>query len=477
MKNNEVTTQGNYMKGFIPFAIAAAVLSLCGGFTAAVPASIAKSWGMGDSNATTWITLAFAFGSAGMAPIMGKLGDVLCRRVAILTGITIMALGELLIGICPDGLFSLLLIARFILGCGAATIAPVVISYILTEFPKDKIGKGFSIYMFIASAMVIFGPTLGGIVIKFYGWRLVMYLCVAFLALAFVLCMVMVKKGTPNKDGLAGFDVMGSVLVLIFFSLFLSIPSFGQSNGWTSKETLICVGTALVALVLMVMREKKAENPILNGRFMARKQFVLPVIALFLTQGLMQSCMTNIIVFVQNTQNDPTLSGIATSVMYVGMALGSIAIGPMADKKEPRVVAAAALVFVAIGAAIQMVFTGTTGLAIFSLSLFLIGLGLGGNATIFMKVALSGLDAASAGAGSGTYNMFRDMSAPFGVALFVPMFTSGMQQLMSTGVELVPAAVSAIHKTALVQVVCVVIGIVVCFMIPKIYNGEEKAQA
>ena len=462
------------MKGYIPFAIAAAVLSLCGGFTAAVPASIAESWGMGNSNATTWITLAFAFGSAGMAPIMGKLGDVLGRRTAILIGIGIFGLGELLIGLCPVGAFIPLLLFRFILGSGASMIAPVVISYILTEFPQDKIGKGFSIYMFIASAMVIFGPTLGGIVIKMSGWRLVMYICVALCVIAFLLCMVMVKKGASDKKCLAGFDVAGSVLVLIFFSLFLCIPSFGQSSGWLSKETLICIGAAVVALILMVMREKRAAMPILNGKFMARKEFILPVIALFLTQGLMQSCMTNIIVFVQYTQADPTLSGIATSVMYVGMAIGSIAIGPLADKKEPRVVAAGALVLVAAGAAVQLVFNGTTSLAVFSAALFLIGLGLGGNATIFMKVALSGLDAASAGAGSGTYNMFRDMSAPFGVALFVPMFTAGMQQRIASGMEVVPAAVSAIHKTAWIQVICVIVGIVVCFMLPKIYKKEES---
>ncbi len=465
------------MKGFIPFAIAAAVLSLCGGFTAAVPASIAESWGMGESNATTWITLAFAFGSAGMAPIMGKLGDVLGRRTAILIGIAIFGVGELLIGLCPVGAFIPLLLFRFILGSGASMIAPVVISYILTEFPQDKMGKGLSIYMFIASAMVIFGPTLGGIVIKHSGWRLVMYICVALCVIAFLLCMAMVKKGASDKKCLAGFDVAGSVLVLIFFSLFLCIPSFGQSSGWSSKETLICIGAAVLALLLMVMREKRAAMPILNGKFMARKQFILPVIALFLTQGLMQSCMTNIIVFVQFTQNDPTLSGIATSVMYIGMAVGSIAIGPLADKREPRGVAAGALVLVAAGAAVQLVFNGTTSLAIFSLSLFLIGLGLGGNATIFMKVALSGLDAASAGAGTGTYNMFRDMSAPFGVAVFVPMFTSGMQQRIASGMEVVPAAVTAIHRTAWVQIVCVIIGIVVCFLLPKIYAKKEKTCA
>lgn len=140
--------------------------------------------------------------------------------------------------------------------------------------------------------------------------------------------------------------------------------------------------------------------------------------------------------------------------------------------------AAAALVFVAAGAALQMLFVAETGLLLMCAAMFLIGLGLGGNGTIFLKVVLSGLDPKLAGSGSGTYNVFRDMSAPFGVALFVPLFSggmvSGMQALMGQGMEQntakIQAAVEALHSTALVQVICVAAGIGVCLLLPKIYR-------
>src|SRR5699024_1147451 len=133
-------------------------------------------------------------------------------------------------------------------------------------------------------------------------------------------------------------------------------------SGWMAVPTLICAALGVVSLIILLAIEKKAENPILNGKFMARKRFVLPVVVLFLSQGLLQSCMTNIIMFSIYTTGDRTLSGIATSVMYIGMALGTIVIGPMADKKEPRGVAGIALVFVAAGAALQMLFSVNTPL-------------------------------------------------------------------------------------------------------------------
>lgn len=78
-------------------------------------------------------------------------------------------------------------------------------------------------------------------------------------------------------------------------------------------------------------------QPILPGSFMKRGAFILSVLALFLTQGLMQANMTNTIVFVNYTQPDNTaVSGYAISVMYVGMSLGAVILGPLADRFEPK---------------------------------------------------------------------------------------------------------------------------------------------
>ena len=475
----ETTTNNNYMKGFIPYAIAAGILSLCGGFNAAVPANITTAWDM--SQFLTFVTLAYSLGAAALAPIMGKLGDVLGRRTTLLVSMGLYTLGHLVSAILPDGSIYLLMFCRFMVGVGAAGIAPVVMAYIMMEFPPEKMGQGFTIYMLIACGMVVFGPTLGGIVLAKTSWRIVMWIDVAMCAASLLAVIMLIKKDNGPKKTLEGFDYVGAVCVLLFFSMVLCIPTFGQQNGWTSTPTLVCVAVALISGIALFATEKKAQNPIINGAFMARKQFILPVIVLFLSQGLLQSCMTNIITFSIYTTGDRTLSGIATSVMYIGMALGTIVLGPQADKKEPRTVAALALVFVAIGAGLQMMFTATTGLALMCASMFFIGLGLGGNGTIFMKVVLSGCSPELAGSGSGTYNVFRDMSAPFGVALFVPMFS----QKCDVGTLFNPAStpealgaaiqgcVDALHSVALVQVICVAAGIVVCFMLPKIYENKE----
>jgi hypothetical protein len=106
-------------------------------------------------------------------------------------------------------------------------------------------------------------------------------------------------------------------------------------------------------------------------------------------------------------------------------------------------------------------------------SLGILGFGLGGNGTIFMKVVLSGLPPQEAGAGTGTYGLFRDLAAPFGVAVFVPLFTNQVSALIADGTAEAAAAVQSAHMLAVTENFCVAVGIVAVFFLPKIRNSGE----
>lgn len=78
--------------------------------------------------------------------------------------------------------------------------------------------------------------------------------------------------------------------------------------------------------------------------------------------------------------------------------------------------------------------------------------------------------------------MFRDLSAPFGVAVFVPMFTNRITALipaetaagLSETAAAAAAAVNSIRALAVVELVCVVLGIVLVRMLPKIHTKAKE---
>ena len=454
-----------YKQGFIPYALAALLIGLVGGFSTVLGPAFVQDIGIAYNN-TTWTALAQAMSTAACAPILGKVGDVIGRRKTLLLGIAVFTLGNLLSALATSLVF--MMVSRFIVGIGTAAMGPVILAYIATEFPQDKIAKGFSLYMLLSSASVIIGPTIGGLIVSSYGWRTMLWVCVAICAAIFAGCVLTSRKQTPVKKPLQNFDVSGAVLILIFFSLLLCIPSFGQNFGWASAPFLIVLVLAIVSLIGLVLAERRSPYPILSGSFITRSAFILSVLALFLTQGLMQANMTNTIVFVNYTQpNNTVISGYAISVMYIGMSLGAIILGPLADRFEPKRILIVSFLLTGIGCGILLLFTEVTSVFLLMASLGVLGFGLGGNGTIFMKVVLSGLTPQAAGAGTGTYGLFRDLAAPFGVAVFVPLFTNQITGRIAAGSAEASAAVASIHFLAIAEIICVALGIVAVLFLPK----------
>ena len=459
-----------YKTGFIPYALAAFLIGIVGGFSTVLGPAFVQDIGIAYNN-TTWTALAQAMSTAACAPVLGKLGDVIGRRTTLLLGIAVYGIGNGLSALADSLLF--MMISRFIVGIGSAAVTPVVLAYIVTEFPQNAVAKGFSLYMLISSASVVFGPTLGGLMIQAYGWRAMIWVCVIISAIVFLVCLITHDKTGVSRKSLTDFDGTGALLVLIFFSLVLCIPSFGQNFGWSSIAFLGVLIAAVISLAELILAEKRAKNPILPGSFIKRKAFILSVLALFLTQGLMQANMTNIIVFVNYTQPDNSvISGYAISIMYLGMSLGAVILGPLADRWEPKVVLTGSLILTGIGCGIMLLFSTGTSVLLLALSLGILGFGLGGNGTIFMKVVLSGVPAGQAGAGTGTYGLFRDLAAPFGVAVFVPMFTNQITDLIAAGTDAPTAAVSSIEILATTELFCVAAGIAIVLMLPKIQNSK-----
>ena len=461
----------DYKRGFIPYALAALLIGLVGGFSTVLGPAFVQDIGIAYNN-TTWTALAQAMSTAACAPILGKVGDVIGRRKTLLLGIAVFTLGNVLSALANSLLF--MLVARFIVGIGTAAMAPVILAYIATQFPQDKIAKGFSLYMLLSSASVIIGPTIGGLIVSSYGWRSMLWVCVTICAGIFAACILSSKNQISMKKPPQNFDISGAVFVLVFFSLLLCIPSFGQNFGWTSAPFLFVLVAAIASLAGLVLAERKADQPILSGSFIKRSAFILSVLALFLTQGLMQANMTNTIVFVNYTQpNNTAISGYAISVKYVGMSLGAVILGPLADKFAPKRILLGSFLLTGIGCAILLLFTEATSLLVLMAALSVLGFGLGGNGTIFMKVVLSGLTPQEAGAGTGTYGLFRDLAAPFGVAIFVPLFTNQISNRIAAGAVDSAAAVASVHFLAIAEILCVVLGIVAVTLLPKQKTAKE----
>lgn len=459
-----------YRRGFIPYALSAFLIGIVGGFSSVLGPAFVADLGIAYRN-TTWTALAQAVPTAACSPILGQLGDRIGRKQTLLLGLVLFTLGNALSALANS--LWVMIAARFMIGTGTAAMAPVILAYIATQFPPDQTATGFSLYLLISSAAVMIGPTLGSWIISRYGWRSMLWVCTVICMIICALCLALLPKKREERTTTQPFDSSGTIFVFLFFSLLLCVPSFGQNFGWRSPWFVTVLFLALGSLIGLIFSEIHAPFPILPASFLRRKSFLLSVLALILTQCLMQANMTNTIVFVRTTQPDaPDTAGYAISVMYLGMSLGAILLGPLADHAPPKVILLCSMVITGIGCGLIRLFTTATSSALLMASLGMLGLGLGGNGTILMKLALRGLPQNQAGTGTGIYSLFRDLAAPIGVAVLIPLFTNQLTLHASNGFGEAEAAVRAIHTLSFVELLCIIGGILVAMLIPNKPQGE-----
>ena len=72
-----------YLKGFVPYALAAFLIGIVGGFSTVLGPAFVQELGISYNN-TTWTALSQAMSTAACAPILGKMGDVIGHKITLI---------------------------------------------------------------------------------------------------------------------------------------------------------------------------------------------------------------------------------------------------------------------------------------------------------------------------------------------------------------------------------------------------------
>jgi MFS family permease len=173
-------------------------------------------------------TLAFA----ALVIIGARLGDVVGRRRAFLTGLVAFTLASLAGGLAPTPGF--LIVARGVQGAAAALMTPQVLSIIPLQFAGERRARAIGAYSLILAVGVAAGQVIGGLLVGAEllddAWRPALLLN----APVGVAVLLAARRGPPAVGGGPDrrLDVAGSaVLALALLGLVLPL-TFGRDAGW-----------------------------------------------------------------------------------------------------------------------------------------------------------------------------------------------------------------------------------------------------
>jgi MFS family permease len=173
-------------------------------------------------------TLAFA----ALVVIGARLGDVVGRRRAFLTGLQGFTVASLAGGLAPGPAF--LIVARAVQGAAAALMTPQVLSIIQLQFAGERRARAVGAYSLILAVGVAAGQVIGGLLVGAEllddAWRPALLLN----APVGVAVLLAARRGLPAvQDGPERrLDFAGSAaLALALLALVLPL-TFGREAGW-----------------------------------------------------------------------------------------------------------------------------------------------------------------------------------------------------------------------------------------------------
>jgi MFS family permease len=220
--------------GLVLFDVTAVIVAMPG---------ITKDLGFAVAGAA-WVIDAYSLAFTGALLAAGALADRFGRRRSMLAGNAVFLMASIACGAATDGM--LLLAARVVKGVGAAFMVTGAIALVAGVFQDiDQRARAFGIIGVICGVAMALGPTSGGLLASWLGWRWIFYANVPFcFALAFAVPQFVAETKDPHGRSL---DPVGVALLTI--SLGLAIDALLRRDGSLTVRAAGLVGSAATVLL------------------------------------------------------------------------------------------------------------------------------------------------------------------------------------------------------------------------------------
>jgi EmrB/QacA subfamily drug resistance transporter len=227
-----------------------------------------------------WVVGAYALTFASLMLACGMIGDELGRKKVMLTGAGVFCAGSVLAALAPN--IDTLIAARAIMGMGAAASEPGTLSMLRHLYPEARSrSRAIGIWAGTSGLALAMGPVIGGILVGVWSWRGIFWFNLAFgLAALLVAAVILPESADPTaaRVDTAGFFLGSGALAAFVFAI---IDAESAGFGGTDTIALLCVSAVL--LVAFVWRERRAEHPLLDLRFLRMPNFGTPIVVAFCT--------------------------------------------------------------------------------------------------------------------------------------------------------------------------------------------------
>jgi EmrB/QacA subfamily drug resistance transporter len=375
-----------------------------------------------SATSLSWVQNAYTLAFGGLLLLGARAGDLLGRRRMLVTGIAVFTVASLAAGLAQSAVW--LLTARAVQGAGAAIAAPSTLALLTTGFPEGpQRTRAVAYYGAVAGGGGSVGLVLGGILTSWLSWRWGMFINVP-IGIALVLLAPRYLPETPRRTG--RFDLAGAAASTLGMTAIVYGIVRAATDGWGDTLTLVSLLAGAALLVLFVVTERRAEQPITPLRLFASRERTGAYAARILFVGAMFGMFFFLTQYLQGVAGySPIEAGVAFLPLSLTMFSMVLVVPRLAQRYGNARLLAAGVAFALVGTAWMSRITAETAYAPgILLPLIILGIGAGVAFTPLTASGVAGVAPEDAGAASGLVNVAHQLGGSLGLAVLVTVFAS-----------------------------------------------------
>jgi EmrB/QacA subfamily drug resistance transporter len=391
-----------------------------------------------------WIIDSYIIVFASLLLTAGALGDKFGRKGALTVGLALFGGFSGLASLAQSP--TMLIVARGLMGIGAAFIFPTTLSILTNTFTGHERARAIGVWAGVSGIGVALGPLLGGILVEHFYWGSVFLVNVPICVLALVLGYFFIPTSRdPDNRPL---DPLGAFLSILTLVALLYAIIQAPEEGWLAPDVLASFGAAILLLGVFAWWEMHSPQPMIDVRVFRNPRFSAASSVLTLTSFALYG---SIFLLIQYFQFVLGYSPLEAGLLAMPVAIAMMVVSPNAPRLvrrwgTKRVVVAGLLVV-----AVAMLCYGSNllmssfvgGCAVRAL----FGIGLGLTSAPATESIMGSLPPSRAGVGSAINDTTRQTGGALGVAIIGSVFLASYHHFADKAQHLSAASSAAVHDS------------------------------
>jgi DHA2 family multidrug resistance protein len=369
-----------------------------------------------------WVVTGYAIANVILIPLSAWLGDFFGKKNYFVFSMAGFTVASVLCGLAPN--LTILVIARILQGlCGGGLLAKAQ-AILFETFPPAEQGVAQSVFGVGVIAGPAIGPTLGGYLTDTLGWEWIFFINLPIGIIAVAMSIIFLRPDPPRHGAARSpVDWWGIGLLAVTVGSWQAFLEEGERDDWFQSSfitTLAIVGA--IGLVMFIWRELSIKAPAVDLRVLRHRSLAAgSLYSGILGMGLYGTLFA-VPLFTQSILGfSATQTGWLLAPGALASAITMIALGKLSGKVDARLLIGAG----AVGSTLVMFslsrITPQTGTD----DLFL-PLVWRGAVTVLMFLPLSlatlgPLPKQDVSAGSGFYNLTRQLGGSIGIAILTTL--------------------------------------------------------